>query len=70
MAQKKAGDIMPTAATIERDKTEYYMEMKKYLQKVKKLTGEKAKNEAKQSLLRSGIIDEDGQLAEIYREQD
>lgn len=65
--KRRVGDFMPPVAIIEREREQYYQGMKEYLYQLKRMSPEEAKAEAKESLFNSGIIDEQGNLAERYR---
>ena len=63
----ESGDIMPQVAVIEREKEQYYIDMKIYFDKLKSMSKGKAIELAKSNLTQAGIIDEDGNLTDRYK---
>lgn len=64
---EKEAEIMPTMELIEYERTEYIKEMEGYLHKLKKMPKQEAIKKSRENLIRSNIIQEDGEFTEQYR---
>ncbi len=64
---EKEAEIMPAMELIEYERTEYIKEMEGYLHKLKKMPKQEAIKKSRENLIRSNIIQEDGEFTEQYR---
>lgn len=58
---------MPSIELVEREKVAYINEMKEYLHSLKTMSEKDAKKASRENLIKSGILQENGELAEHYR---
>lgn len=63
----ESGDYMPPVATIERERELYYRNLKKYLEAIKALPEKEAASAARANLRHAGIIDENDDLTDRYK---
>lgn len=63
---EKEAEIM-TMEVIEYERTEYIKEMEGYLHKLKMMPKQEAIKRSRENLIRSNIIQEDGEFTEQYR---
>ena len=64
---EKEAEIMTAIELIEYERTEYIKEMEGYLHKLKKMPKQEAIKKSRENLIRSNIIQEDGEFTEQYR---
>lgn len=64
---EKEAEIMPIMELIEYERTEYIKEMEGYLYKLKQMPKQEAVKKSRENLIRSNIIQEDGEFTEQYR---
>lgn len=64
---EKEADSMPTMERMEYERTEYIKEMEGYLHKLKKMPRQEAIKKSRENLIRSNIIQENGEFTEQYR---
>ena len=64
---EKEAEIMPAMELIEYERKEYIKEMEGYWHKLKKMPKQEAIKKSRENLIRSNIIQEDGEFTEQYR---
>lgn len=60
-------NVMPPIELIEREKVTYVKEMQEYLYTLKKMSNEEAKRISHENLIKSQIIQDNGEFSERYR---
>lgn len=60
-------NVMPPIELIEREKVTYVKEMQEYLYTLKKMSNEDAKRISQENLIKSQIIQDNGEFSERYR---
>lgn len=60
-------NVMPPIELIEREKVTYVKEMQEYLYALKKMSNEDAKRISQENLIKSQIIQDNGEFSERYR---
>lgn len=63
----KEVNVMPAIELIEREKVAYVREMQEYLHALKKMSDEDAKKISQENLIKSRIIQDNGEFSEHYR---
>lgn len=63
----KRHDEMPTVESVYYEMTVYLQDIKEYIKAYKQLPKEEAKKQARENLLDTGIIDEQGNLTGFYK---
>lgn len=58
---------MPTIEKVNYEMTGYLQDIKKYIEKYKSLPPKEAKQQAKKNLIDTGIIDDQGNLVDFYK---
>jgi|BioPla2DNA2_1021312.scaffolds.fasta_scaffold17220_9 hypothetical protein len=66
----KEDDTMPTIELVEQERLSYLNEMEQYLKELKAMPKHEAEAKSKRNLIESGIIDENGELTEHYRNEE
>ena len=64
---KGNGDEMPTVEKVNYEMTRYLQDIEEYIEKYKRLPKKEAKKQAKENLMNTGIIDEQGNLTGFYK---
>lgn len=64
---KGNGDKMPTVEKVNYEMTRYLQDIEEYIEKYKRLPKKEAKKQAKENLVNTGIIDEQGNLTGFYK---
>lgn len=67
LTKDKEVNIMPSIELIEREKVTYVKEMQEYLNSLKKMSDKDAKKLSQENLIKSQIIQDDGEFSERYR---
>lgn len=65
---KGSGDEMPTVEKVYYEMTCFLQELDEYIENYKKLPEEEAKKRARQNLIDIGMIDEQGNLTDFYKD--
>lgn len=64
---KEGGDRMPTIEQVNYEMTAYLRDIEEYIERFKSLPDQEAKKQAKENLMDIGLIDEQGNLTDFYK---
>lgn len=67
LTKDKEVNVMPSIELIEREKVTYVKEMQEYLYALKKMSNEDVKRISQENLIKSQIIQDNGEFSERYR---
>lgn len=67
LTDDKEVDNMPAVELVEHERVSYVKELERYLRELKEMSNSEARVKARSNLIKSNIIQEDGEFTEHYR---